>query len=125
MDAYEYTLAALTLWREAANQPSEGKRAVLHVILNRVADKRWPDTISDVVLQRAQFSCFNSGDPVAYKFPKANDKAWKACRAIVEQPGSDPTNGANHYCRYDIMPPKWADAFKLVARIGDHAFYRL
>jgi spore germination cell wall hydrolase CwlJ-like protein len=40
---------------EADDQPAIGQAAVAHVIMNRVADGRWGDTPSQVVLARGQF----------------------------------------------------------------------
>ena len=47
---------------EAENQPFEGKRAVVAVVLNRV-DFGWPfeDTIASVIYQENQFSCISDG----------------------------------------------------------------
>lgn len=43
-------------FREAGNQPVEGKRAVIEVILNRVNSEYWPDTVEDVLSQNRQFA---------------------------------------------------------------------
>ena len=43
-------------FREAGNQPIEGKRAVIEVILNRVNSEYWPDTVEDVLSQNRQFA---------------------------------------------------------------------
>ena len=41
------------------------------MIRNRAEDpkKRWPRTVSGVILEPRQFSSFNAGDPNAVKFP--------------------------------------------------------
>jgi N-acetylmuramoyl-L-alanine amidase len=124
-DPIDYTITALTIWREARSEPELGQRAVLHVILNRVADQRWPNTAYGVCLQPLQFSCHNANDPNATKWPKSSDLlGWSQIRAIVDNPGDDPTHGANHY-HVNGLNPSWADPKKITARIGSHTFYRL
>lgn len=41
---------------EAGNQDETGKRLVCDVVLNRVADPRFPDTVEGVIFQKNQFS---------------------------------------------------------------------
>lgn len=41
---------------EAQDEPMEGERAVVEVILNRVASPEWPDTIHGVLSQKGQFA---------------------------------------------------------------------
>jgi hypothetical protein len=43
--------------------------AIGQVVMNRKNNKRWPNTIQEVILQPKQFSCFNENDP-------NNDKIW-------------------------------------------------
>lgn len=54
------TLAILVM-AEAGNQDLKGKRLVVDVVLNRVDDSRWPDTISEVINQKGQFSPMTDG----------------------------------------------------------------
>lgn len=54
-------LLAICVEAEAGNQSLEGKKMVVDVILNRVDDKDWPDTIEDVIAQYNQFSSFTNG----------------------------------------------------------------
>ncbi len=46
---------------ESGNQPLSGKMAVGNVVLNRVADSRFPDTVKGVVFQKNQFSPVKNG----------------------------------------------------------------
>lgn len=41
---------------EAGNQDETGKRLVCDVVLNRVANPRFPDTVEGVIFQKNQFS---------------------------------------------------------------------
>lgn len=46
---------------ESGNQPLSGKMAVGNVVLNRVADSRFPDTVKGVVFQKNQFTPVKNG----------------------------------------------------------------
>ena len=54
-------LLAICVQAEAGNQPLIGRRMVADVILNRVDDSDWPDTIEGVITQRYQFSSYWDG----------------------------------------------------------------
>ena len=49
-----------TMYAEAASQGTDGMAAVAHVILNRTADKRFPNTPGKVSKQDKQFSAWNA-----------------------------------------------------------------
>ncbi len=57
----ELELLAILLQAEAGNQDELGKRYVADVVLNRVDDKDFPDTIEEVINQDNQFSVINDG----------------------------------------------------------------
>lgn len=57
----EMELIAQLVQAEAGNQSLEGKRLVVDVVLNRVADPRFPDTVEEVIFQPGQFSVVNNG----------------------------------------------------------------
>lgn len=46
---------------EAGNQDETGKRLVVDVILNRLDDNRFPDTIEEIINQAGQFEVVESG----------------------------------------------------------------
>ena len=52
----EKELICRITFREAGNQCEEGKRAVMEVILNRVKDKNFPDSVEGVLSASGQFS---------------------------------------------------------------------
>ena len=54
-------LLAICVQAEAGNQPMTGRRMVADVILNRVDDPDWPDTIEGVITQRNQFTSYWDG----------------------------------------------------------------
>lgn len=52
----ERELLAKATYLEAGNQSMTGQRAVVEVILNRVMDDKFPDTIEEVLYQPGQFT---------------------------------------------------------------------
>jgi len=110
--------------------------AVADVVLNRVNDKRYPDSICEVVQQgpigsnglpkrnQCQFSWWCDGKS---DYP-TNKDAWIkaqqiAHNMIVFRDYTGITEGATHY-HANYVKPKWARELQLIGRIGDHIFYR-
>lgn len=52
----EVNLIAQLVMAEAEGQPEEGKRMVIDVVLNRVDNSHYPDNVTDVIYEPAQFS---------------------------------------------------------------------
>ncbi len=126
----EFQCLALNVYWEARSESSLGQFAVAAVTLNRVAHKRFPGSICEVVQQggaerrhRCQFSWWCDGksdDPT-------NDAAWQAAKSIAytalffDPP--DPTDGALWY-HADYVDPHWRSAMSHTATIGRHIYYR-
>lgn len=123
-DKQEYCLAR-NIYFEARNQTVEGMEAVALVTLNRVASKRYPDTICKVVWQRKQFSWTQDG-----KSDTPHEKlAWKIAKdvaaSVLENYNTaeyDFTNGAMWY-HANYVKPKWRNTMTQTATIGAHIFY--
>ena len=74
----ELDILAKTIWKEAEGCPWEHQCAVGCVVLNRVSDDRFPDTIEDVVGQPGQYhSSYLSG------FEGIPDVCYDAARAVL------------------------------------------
>lgn len=124
-------LLALCLWREARGEPVEGKEAVADVILNRVADPRWPDSVPGVIAQPMQFSAFNSADPNSKRWPDpiANSpkdwRAWMECWRIAERKLDEgpALPGVDHYHAKGIRRPVWSLNMLPALDVGGHVFY--
>ena len=54
-------LLAALIYCEAGNQPYDGKVAVGAVVMNRIASKRFPNTLHGVIYQRGQFCPVRTG----------------------------------------------------------------
>jgi len=122
---------AIGIWGEARGEPFEGKVAVAWVVKNR-AESNWrgQSTYSRVLIDPKQFSCFNDGNPNLVKMtmpwlwePDALMECFKAAMAVHYGMIPDPTDGSNHYARYDCRP-SWCEDMQFVATIGDHNFYK-
>ncbi len=101
---------------ESGNQPLNGKIAVGNVVLNRVANPIFPDTIYGVVFQTNQFTPVRNG--TIYLNPNAESMvAAKLClEGAVILPDALWFNRAGITC--------WASRNKqCIATIGNHAFY--
>ena len=134
---------ALNVYHEARNQGTAGIFAVIAVVLNRVDDKRFPDTICGVIKQgpvrpswkrngtffpikhRCQFSWWCDG-----KSDKPHEKNkfiyYKdVIRSILslELDFVDITDGATFY-HADYVKPAWAKTKTKTIEIEDHIFYR-
>lgn len=130
----ELVLLAQTIVGEAEGEDYEGKLAVAYTAVNRMFDRRWGDSIAEVVLQKWQFSCFNAGSPRlrAMKLPLrwVGDDIWQdsfraACAAFYGfEP--DPTGGADHYCTTSVASKTaWAKDREADKIIGAHSFYKI
>lgn len=103
---------------EARGESYEGQVAVAAVVINRVRDPRFPDTIEEVIYQKNAFSVVGNGQ--IYKDP--TDSAYKAAREALY--GKDPTNGAIFFWNPDIATCKWIKKLDPHKRIGNHVFAR-
>lgn len=121
-------LLAKTLYLEAADQPFEGQCAVAMVILERVRDRRWSDTIRGVILQPHQFSCWSGRDPECTKI--VQNKSSEKCGLIAHMVEigtfrrylGDQLPAFNHYYNPDLCSPPWKDKMTDCQKIGDHIF---
>ena len=112
---------------EAGGEDDDGKLLVANVVLNRVQDESFPDTIGEVVFQRSngvtQFSPVASGSYYKVEVSEASKKAVE--RALQ---GEDISEGALYFAarRYaDQKSMRWFDE-KLVFLFqhGGHEFFK-
>jgi len=118
-------LLARTIREEAGNQSLRGKVAVAHVILNRVARPSWwGRDLHSVIMMNYQFSCYNHGTKSLERAAcTPADRTHKLIADMALQGlTSDPTGGADHYCRHDV-DPMWRHAYRETVAIGDHVFF--
>lgn len=111
-------LMARAINGEARGEPYEGQVAVGAVILNRVKDSRFPNTISGVIYQAGAFTAVADGQINA---PIAEDSTvYKAAQDAIN--GWDPTSGCVYYFNPNTATNKWIWSRPLVKTIGKHRF---
>lgn len=76
--AGQLELIAQLVMAEASNQDLTGKRLVVDVVLNRVDDPRFPNTVEEVIFQPNQFSPIWNG-----RFEKAGWNITPECYEAV------------------------------------------
>ena len=127
---------ALNIYYEARGSNLADRAATADVVMNRVNDSRYPNTICEVVKQgrqhpsgammrnKCQFSWYCDGK---HDRPQ-NEDLWidaqmLAYQVVHEDKYRGITEGATHY-HATYVKPRWASALQLVGRIGAHIFYR-
>ena len=112
---------------EAGNQDEEGKLLVANVVLNRVEDEAFPDTVTEVVLQRENGVCQFS--------PVSNQTIWKVCiseetESAVERAlqGEEISDGALYFAAREYADSdkmKWFDThLTFLFKHGGHEFFK-
>lgn len=123
MTPFDREICARTIWGEARGESADGQRAVMHVLLNRLATGRWK-TLAGVCMASKQFSCMNDSDPNRIKLFEVSDADLAAQFVAVDNPGDDPTFGAEYYYVVSIPAPPWSAAMQCCGIIGKHVFYK-
>ena len=128
-DAEARRMFALNLYHEARSQGREGMVAVGWIVLNRVADEKYPDSILAVITdgrgRRCEFGWWCDGR----SDKPTEDDMWARALAVTEQmlgdsPPADPTLGALWFHESYRDRPRWmGDDVRRTATIGDHHFY--
>ena len=147
----EVECLAKNMYYEARNQGTAGKLAVTNVVLNRLKDKRFPNTICGVVKQgptreswktkkdknlpdeeriyypirhKCQFSWYCDGASDEPKNEEKYQEAYLLSLTIVDKKFHliDITDGALFY-HADYVRPAWARTKHRTTEIGDHNFY--
>jgi len=111
-------LLARAINGEARGEPYEGQVAVGAVILNRVKDSKFPNTIAGVIYEKGAFTAVSDGQ--IYKPIAEYSTVYKAARDAMN--GWDPTNGCIYYFNPDTATNSWIWSRPLVKKIGKHRF---
>jgi spore germination cell wall hydrolase CwlJ-like protein len=130
--AGEAKCLATAIYFEARSEPERGRIAVAQVVLNRLKNPAYPNTICGVVYQnknkrnRCQFSfaCDGIRDRI-------NDKrSWAEAQALAKKVLNDDrllyqadVGAATHY-HATYVKPRWASKMKKMQKIGRHIFYK-
>lgn len=109
-------LLARLIHGEARGEPYEGMVAVGAVVLNRVSDSRFPNTIAGVIYQNGAFDVVTDGQINL----APDDRSLKAARDALN--GWDPSYGCVYYFNPSTATSKWIWSRPLVVKIGNHNF---
>ena len=111
-------LMARAINGEARGEPYEGQVAVGAVILNRVKNASFPNTIAGVIYQAGAFTAVSDGQ-INVPISKGST-VYKAAQDAMN--GWDPTNGAIYYFNPSTATSKWIWSRPLIKTIGKHRF---
>jgi spore germination cell wall hydrolase CwlJ-like protein len=124
---------AQAIYFEARGEPEKGQIAVAQVVLNRVKNPAYPNSICEVVFQGAdhlnacQFSFACDGLPETIDEPDA----WTTSMALAQKMVADDdktmyladVGAATHYHDTTVRPD-WAGDMQRVEQIGGEIFYK-
>ncbi len=118
------------IYFEARGEPVKGQAAVSQVILNRVRNPHYPNSICGVVYQnkhwynRCQFSfaCDRVRDRIR------NKKLYRVAKHVAAETTAGriwlPQVGSSTHYHATYVNPRWNRKMKRVGKIGLHIFYR-
>ena len=109
-------LLAKVIYAEARGESYTGQVAIAAVVLNRVEDSRFPNTVAGVIYQPWAFTAVNDGQINL----EPNAKAYQAADDALN--GWDPTYGCVYYYNPQTATSKWIFSTKKVTQIGKHVF---
>lgn len=126
--AMTWQCLAETAYYEARGQSDRGQQAVVHVVLNRTRDSRYPSDVCEVTRQNNrvvyQFSWVGQG-----LGPMRDNKAMARAyvNAIIawadHHQDGDFTKGATHFHATHVQPA-WSRKLVRTAAIDAHRFYK-
>jgi len=115
----DHLLLARIAMVEAGNESYEGQLAVANVILNRVKDERFPDSIRGVIYAGKQFPPAHNG---LLDRSKPNADALRAARDALN--GKNNVGQALYFYNPDVTKGAFWSGLDVVATIGSHRFAR-
>ena len=125
----EQDCLSTAIYYEARGETTLGQIAVAEVIMNRVSDYRYPNSVCEVVYQGSErstgcqfsFTC----DGAMRKAPKG--KLWKRAQTVsahVLMHLNKPLTGTATHYHTDYVDPVWNKHLVQTKTIGTHIFYR-
>ncbi|WP_082036167.1 cell wall hydrolase [Bacillus sp. B-jedd] len=112
----EKDLLARLVHAEAKGEPFKGKVAVAEVVLNRMEDEKFPDTVKGVIYEKRQFDPVANGEinkPAGSEAKKAVDEALSPKEKVTD---------ALFFYNPETAGDKWIKTRPVIGKIGRHAF---
>ncbi len=110
-----YLLAKL-VHSEARGEEYIGQVAVASVVLNRVKDPNFPNSVSEVIYQPYAFTAVDDGQ---FNL-EPNEESYQAAQDAIN--GWDPSYGSLFYYNPAIATSEWIFTRQVVVTIGKHVF---
>jgi len=119
---HELECMAKVVMHEAGNQPRPGQLAVAQLIMNRVGQDRFGDSVCAVVNQPGQF--FRT----ASYHPRRDSQRWASAVEVSRQAmagnAEQVVPGAVFYHAAHQSPNRFFRTRERISMVGDHVFYR-
>ncbi len=112
----DLNLLARLVYAEARGEPYTGQVAVAAVVLNRVKNSSFPNSVAGVIYQKGAFSVVDDGQINL----TPNQTAYSAARDAIN--GWDPTYGAIYYFNPKTATNGWIWSRPVTVVIGNHRF---
>lgn len=119
LSSSDHDLLARLIEAEAQGEPYAGMVGVAAVVLNRVKDPRFPNTIPGTVYERHAFESVTNG-LIWRRQPSTT--AYKAAQDAAN--GWDPTYGALFFWNPSVPVNPWMWTRTITTRLGNHLFAR-
>ena len=122
------TCLARSIYWETKGEELAGMQAVASVVMNRLGQPGFPDTVCGVVKQgqesgSCQFSWWCDGRPDAVQEPERYSIAKEVARQALNGQLVDRTGGATYF-HHKRVSPDWSNTFTRTTVIGPHRFYK-
>ena len=116
---------SVNVYHEARGEVHTEQIAVSQVVLNRVADPRWPDTPCKVITQNQQFSWYWDTLPdTIHDLGAFKENAYAALLAYTGLT-KDVAKGATHYYAHDLIAlPSGATNMTVTNKLGGHTYLK-
>ncbi len=117
------------IYYEAAQEPTDGQRAVAQVVLNRVRHPAFPNSVCGVVYEGStrntgcQFTFTCDGSMAYAPMPALWNRARKVAEEALSGRVHAPVGYATHY-HANYVVPYWASSLVKTDVEGAHIFYR-
>jgi len=127
----EQKCLATAIYFEARGEPVKGELAVAQVVINRLKNPAYPDTICGVVYQNKHmrnacqfsFACDGIADRItdATSWTRAQTLAK---RVLTEDNWWNAEVGSSTHYHANYVKPRWARTMKKMEKVGQHIFYK-
>ncbi len=112
----DLTLLAKMVYGEARGEVFEGQVAIAAVVLNRVRNPLFPNTVAGVLFEPRAFTAVADGQ----FYLQPNQDAYRAAQLALD--GWDPTYGAIYYFNPVTATSPWIWSRPYIMTIGRHRF---